>query len=457
MNEQEANQLVQRLYDSMFASLTGSADGGPAAYDPNKTFLTLQKRGLLINPADFQNQWSPGNLDGNIDATQNLSDLVDDIPNFAAIHTPSGRKISDMYQQLLRATVTADASSDPTKRQAYQDAWAFLHQTISDPETGKQKEVASDIANDYDTNQDDWRAAQVNFVQAYLAAMSSPDTKRTWPMIAPSLGGPVHRAYQKWRTGKADQVEAARATLMTSGVDQVKRAFADAQEVFDSYVIGTQGGTAAIGTRRSTVLPSNWFISGNSNNWPTYNWEYTKSATNTSSDFTKYGGSAGFSLGLWSVGGSVGGSSSQFHSDANVDHVKISYQWALCTVQRRWFEAFLYALPHWKTDVVAKGGWSSGSRQGQGNTQFSLLPLAFYAVKNVTVQANFSQAEVNRATSAISAGGSVGWGPFSIGGNYSHSHSEEHTKGTVGTAGFTMPGVQIIGWINQIMPMCPPE
>jgi len=80
MNEQEANQLVQRLYDSMFASLTGSADGGPVAYDPNKTFLALQKRGQLINPADFSNQWSPGNLDGNPETAQNFADLVDDIP-----------------------------------------------------------------------------------------------------------------------------------------------------------------------------------------------------------------------------------------------------------------------------------------------------------------------------------------------------------------------------------------
>ena len=70
MNEQEASQLVQRLYDSIFTMLTGSSDGGPAAYDPNKTFITLNKGGQLINPADFRNQWSPGNLDGDTDATQ---------------------------------------------------------------------------------------------------------------------------------------------------------------------------------------------------------------------------------------------------------------------------------------------------------------------------------------------------------------------------------------------------
>jgi hypothetical protein len=45
MNEQEAAELVQRLYDGMFASLTGSSDGGAAASDPNRTFLTLHGDG----------------------------------------------------------------------------------------------------------------------------------------------------------------------------------------------------------------------------------------------------------------------------------------------------------------------------------------------------------------------------------------------------------------------------
>lgn len=457
MNEQQANQLVQRLYDSVFAMLTGSSDGGPAAYDPNKTFITLNKGGQLINPADFRNQWSPGNADGSTDATQRFAELVDDIPNFSAVHTASGRRVSEIYQQLLRATVTADATSDPTKRKAYQDAWAFLHQTITDEETGKEREVDADLVTDYVNNQAAWRQKQVEFFSAFMAAMATPETKRTWPMLAPALAGPVKTAFTRWRTNKADQVEAAQATLQTSGNEQVKRAFADAQFVFDSYPIGTEGGTAVTGTRRSTAMPSNWFTTDNSNNWPTFNWEYSKSVTNTNSDYTKYGGKAGFGIGLWSFGANVGGSSENFHSDANAEQVKLQFKWATVNIKRSWMSPFLFGLPHWKTDVTGKGGFSSGSRNGQQNSLFPLLPMAFLAVKDVTVTANFSQEEVDRAKRAISAGGKVGWGPFSVGGHYEHGSSREHVAGTVGNAGFTMPGVQIIGWINQILPMCPPE
>lgn len=225
MDEQQASELVKWLYDGIFTTLTGSTDGSRAAYDPNRTFITLCKGGQLINPADFRNQWTPGNSGGSTDATQRFAGMVDDIPNFPSMHTPSGRRVLETCQQVLRATVTADATSDPTKRKAYTDAWDFLHQSITDEETGKKTEIDADVVTGYDINEAAWRQKQVEFFTAFTAAMSTPESKRTWPMLAPSLAGPVKTAFTRWRTGKADQVEAARATLQTSGVEQVKRAF----------------------------------------------------------------------------------------------------------------------------------------------------------------------------------------------------------------------------------------
>jgi hypothetical protein len=114
-------------------------------------------------------------------------------------------------------------------------------------------------------------------------------------------------------------------------------------------------------------------------------------------------------------------------------------------------------LPGWKTDAFAKGNLSSGSRRGQNNTKFPLLPLAFIAIKNLHISANLSQSEVNQAKSAIQAGGSVGWGPFSVSGSYSHGHQEQHVTGAVSPAGIDMPSVQILAWIHQILPFNPPE
>jgi hypothetical protein len=114
-------------------------------------------------------------------------------------------------------------------------------------------------------------------------------------------------------------------------------------------------------------------------------------------------------------------------------------------------------MPGWKTDVAPKGHFSSGLKTGQSNTLFPMQPMAFIVVKNVVITGDFSTSEVNAASSAVSAGASVGWGPFSVSGHYSHSSSSLNVKGSVTPSKITCPGMQILGWINQITPMCPPQ
>jgi len=276
-------------------------------------------------------------------------------------------------------------------------------------------------------------------------------------MLSPPLQVPVRQAWDKWRSNKADQVEAALATLATSGVDQVKRAFADAQAVFDGYKVNLDAASVGVFTERSSALPSDWYKAGNQNGWPTFSWSHAKSAANQSSDFTSYGGSAGFSLGLWSIGGGASHSESNFHSDATADSVAVSYKFSLVTIHRGWMNYLLLSLPGWKTDIARKGAFSNGSRTNQGNSLFALLPQAFIAVKDVRIQANFSKAELDKAQSTTNAGGSVSFGPFSIGGSYSHSHSEKHFKGEIAAGHIYAPAVQIIGWVNSIVPLTPPE
>src|SRR6266404_4878453 len=206
MTNEQAQGLVQRLYDSIFGSLTKSSNGTPAAYVPNKTFLTLQKPGLLVDPADFANPWNPGNLDGNQTSTKNFCDLVDDIPNFSAIHTASGRKVSDLYAQVLRATVTKTSKLSPAGQAAYDKAWALLH-TKGKDEDGHDIETDSPTMSTYAASQTTYDNAQTAFTAQYLAAMADPQTRKTWPMLSPPLQVPVRQAWDKWRSNKADQVE----------------------------------------------------------------------------------------------------------------------------------------------------------------------------------------------------------------------------------------------------------
>src|SRR5215468_4873185 len=58
MNAQDSDALVQRLYDRIVLSLTQDGGGTSAAFDPNKTFFTLEPRGRIIDPEDYAGAWT---------------------------------------------------------------------------------------------------------------------------------------------------------------------------------------------------------------------------------------------------------------------------------------------------------------------------------------------------------------------------------------------------------------
>ncbi len=454
MSNSDAQQIVQGVYDSIYLSLTGSPDGGKAAYDPNKTFITMEKPGSFINPADFANSWTPGNLNGSLATAADTWDLVNYIPNVASIQSDLGPTISETYQQILRATVTIVDKPDPALKKQYDDAYNLLH-TKSVDENGNPSTVQSTLWANYDTNQAAWVNAQSAYQAAYMACMADPKTKSQWPVLAPALQLPVKQAFTKWRAEGGDQVEAALAVLSTSGTGQVQRAFADAQVQYSGYakLVDDSGNPQ----ERSALSPSNWYMASAQAAWPTNSWTQAKSTHNTSSDFTSYGGGAGLNLGLWSVGASAEHTTSHFHSDASLSKISVSYKYCIVQIRRPWMSELLFSLPGWKTDAAPKGSYSSGKRQGLSGTKFPMLPHAFIVIKDVVITGDFSDSEINQASSCSSAGAHVGWGPFSISGHYSHSKSTTAVKGDIGHGHIAQPGLQILCWINQILPFCPPQ
>jgi len=321
---QDADVLVQRLYDRIVETLVQGADGNTAAYDPNKTYFTMEQRGRIVDPQNYAGAWTPGNPTGSHDAAAAICDLADEAPTFSARHTPGSTTVTALYQQVLRATVTKTSPPNPAVDAAYKKAQDFLFAQTPNPDVPGQFIMSqSAVYQNYLTNQTAYQNAVTAYRSAYAAALASPQLKATWPLMAPSLQVPVQQVWHAWRSAQADQVEAALATLETSGKDQVKRAFADAALLFNSYQMTFDEG---LSRPRSSLIPTNWWQPGVSNGWPTVNFDSSTATSNQNSDYASYSAGGGLSLGLWSVGASVSGQSSHFHSDANAKSTHISYQ-----------------------------------------------------------------------------------------------------------------------------------
>ena len=208
--------------------------------------------------------------------------------------------------------------------------------------------------------------------------------------------------------------------------------------------------------QRSSLLPSNWY-STSSTGWTTFDSASSSVNTSNSSDYTSYGGSAGFSLGLFSIGGSAGHTTTHQHASAETNGLRISFAYTLVTIRRPWLTFNLLGTKGWNLgNLYAKGKVSNGSKVNQGASAMPLLPTSFVVVKDVVISANWSKADLDLIKSKTSGGGGFSIGPFSIGGSYAHSHSKETFSSAITGGTIRVPGVQIIGVISQVVPLCPP-
>ena len=180
-------------------------------------------------------------------------------------------------------------------------------------------------------------------------------------------------------------------------------------------------------------------------------------ATSHTSDYKPYGGSAGFNLGLFSIGGSARHTSQSQHASAETTNLRISFSYTLVTIRRPWLTFNLLGTKGWNLgNLFSRGKVSAGGKANQGSSVMPLLPTSFVVVKDVMISASWSKSDVDLIKSKTSGGGGFAIGPFSIGGTYASSRSKQTYSAAFTGGTLRVPGVQIIGVISQIVPLCPP-
>lgn len=462
MTIDEMQKLIKGIFDNIFNSVTTAEPGGKPVMSAASTMLSLMQPGMAINPADFRNPWTPGNPAGSQDAAINTARLVDVIPKLSAIYSDSGSTISTVYKQILDGVSIPAQPPNPAIEKQLSDADAVLYRVVDtvDPDTGAltPKRVETQLYRDFLDNQAAYNAARIGYIGAYLEAQKTATGRNTWPLIASTLQLPVKQAYDRWRSAGADKVEQAMAIINTSSQNALQKAWDAAKKTFEGYGVALDDSGNGLSTpvQRSSLLPSNWY-SISSTGWTTHDSASNNVATSQTSDYESYGGSAGFSLGLFSIGGSAGHSSSHQHASSETKNLRFSFSYTLVTIRRPWLTYNLLGTKGWSLgNLYSKGQLSNGTKKGQEKSVWPLLPTAFVAVKDVWISASWSKADRDLIKSSLSAGGGFSIGPFSIGGQYANSHSKETYQASFVGDNIKVDGVQIIGVISQVLPYGPP-
>jgi len=110
----------------------------------------------------------------------------------------------------------------------------------------------------------------------------------------------------------------------------------------------------------------------------------------------------------------------------------------------------------WWLKGATVNGISNGQLKGNENSVLPLIPTAIVVASDVTIKADFSAQDQSHIEKSVSGSARVGWGPFSVGGSYSHSESHDKLTATYDAGALRIPGMQILAWVSTITPASPP-
>ena len=153
-------------------------------------------------------------------------------------------------------------------------------------------------------------------------------------------------------------------------------------------------------------------------------------------------------------------SSANTHSEFSTDGLSIAMKYAIIDIERPWLNTVLLNLSNWFEVGFKKHSISNGTINQKHPLQdeafwLPALPTQIVVIKELKIHTSNMKKTFDSLQSMTSGGASVGFGPFSIGG--SHTESEGEVKQTFHMEGewLVVDGVQIIGWISQILAPSP--
>lgn len=457
-------QLMQAIYDLLFAPITTSPPGAPGETGLERSFITVQKPGRSIDPEDYRNLWSPGSKTSNELATKRFSDLVDPAPALTETYQPNGQLISHLYRQVLNAQVISQKPTTAEKH-AYEEAEKLLFKevTVTDEETHKRvtKQVDSPIYRNYKQAKANYAKALATYHARYLEYMQTPAGRQKWPLVGSTFRTPVEVAWNQFRSPDAGRVEDALASLEQVAGQQIARVFKDANQQFLGYQRSdptAPGQTFAA----SYAIPSDWWDP--SQDWAKVSYTSGTSETKVETDRTQVEVDPIVSntdvepnnaVRLWSI--RQGNSETQVAIDHTTENLSIQFEYLMVKIERSWLRYDLFDMPDWSIKNLAPGAYSTGTKVEQEESLFPLLPQSFILIRNLQITADWGRQDLEQIDLATHNTADVGFGPFLLSqtshpDTASRSFRSQFESGTLRT-----PSMQIVGWINTITPFSPPE
>ena len=368
---------------------------------------------------------------------------------------PSSSKISDSWWAIITGAngIPTDSQISDALKAAYEAAKAKLMDADGNPTPHYQK---------YMEYEDDYKSKVRAWHKAYAAAFTDPMKLQSWPIQGVDYADDANSAWDKWQSfGFKTEIENAIATLAAQGTDPAIALIARAKKRFQNSLNEFQ----SVGQIPYTMMiPRTWYDADNDDGWTTYTAaDYHSEVHYNSSSTSLRWRSVGFSLGFWSRRRQLQPRrENRSHLNINTDDLEISFSYSAVDIKRPWLDTSLLNLKNWfLMGDYDKGCISDGTfgqerpADGKEPTFLPSIVTGLILVKDVKIAWSSANSDMDTFEETVSGGGSIGWGPFCVGGHYERHESNYDYTFDRSNRGLTIPGIQLIGYVSMINPIAP--
>ncbi len=134
----------------------------------------------------------------------------------------------------------------------------------------------------------------------------------------------------------------------------------------------------------------------------------------------------------------------------------IDFEYTQVEIVRPWFNPNFFLSRGWKPkdefirDHNGQALHSDGKEKPQG--VMIGYPTKALFIRNLTITSQSLATFMKMHEDDVHAGGSVGWGPFCLGGHYAQSNAQSQYNLDVQGATVTVRGLQLVGFLSALFP-----
>ncbi|MFA0822316.1 MAG: hypothetical protein ACC612_05430 [Methanomethylovorans sp.] len=471
--------LMQALTAKLYSTITGN-DGNIQM--PRNKFVTWMLPGIPFTPADFL-FCSKGLIGDSAEATRDLqhqafvlSKMFDYIPDVnnqfvdttmqQTIFTTTQDTISSVYRDVLKYSRVLDnelSDKEKEKIKKFRDLLSVTKE-VTDIITDEQKTVTEPgpMTLAYIAKMNDYIDAADEYMNLLIDAQSAKGSDQeairrvaAWTNKSKFIRSKMEAAYMAWVSqGYKNEYEQINAYI-----DQVtqKSMVLYKQDLLNKYKNGlltsTMEGTAG-DFYYTTLIPGNFATSPGWTRFSFYEGDYE---THFNKNTSQWSAGGGLSFGLFSIGGRASGSKVEVNTSAKATGFSASLEFTQIPIVRPWFDPGFFSMRAWTLDKIWDLNFDKKVSDGAEKPIGRLVayPITALFVRNVRFSLSEWDSQSQYINKQISGGGAVGWGPFFIGGSY--SHGSETRNGSYHNEGgsIVIDGMQLVGFINNIIPKSP--